>query len=129
MLVPDVCPRLYGYLGAVIGAERGISVAIGGAADHVHLLAALYKDKAVTASIRDIKANSSRWMKQTFPHLADFAWQVGYGAFSISVTGLDRVKQYLAQQEEHHRTVSFQEELVVFLRQHGIAYDERYLWE
>ena len=79
--------------------------------------------------MRLVKANSSGWVHQTFPELAGFAWQNGYGAFSLSASALPAVKAYLAAQEEHHRTRTYQEEFVEFLKKHEIAYDERYLWE
>jgi hypothetical protein len=79
--------------------------------------------------MRTLKANSSRWVHETFPAGASFAWQVGYGAFSVSQSNSDAVRAYIESQEEHHRTVSFQEEFVAFLKRHEIEYDERYIWE
>ena len=79
--------------------------------------------------IRTMKSNASRWVHETFPASAAFAWQIGYGAFSVSQSNANAVREYIDNQEEHHRTASFQEEFVTFLNRHGIEYDERYIWE
>ena len=129
LLTPDLRQRVYDYLGGILRTEKGVLIAAGGADDHVHLLSSLYKTHAVANDVRQLKAGSSGWIKDAFPHLHSFAWQEGYGAFSVSYTGLPRVKAYIAGQDEHHRTVSFQEEFVAFLEQHQIVYDERYLWD
>jgi putative transposase len=76
-----------------------------------------------------LKGGSSKWIHETFPDQRLFAWQKQYGAFSVSVSQLDPVKEYIATQEEHHRTKTFQEEFVAFLTRHHIEYDERYLWD
>ncbi|HOF89418.1 MAG TPA: transposase [Armatimonadota bacterium] len=123
-ILPDFAPRLHEYLGGIIKAQDGIPVLIGGVVDHVHILAALSKNLSTADALRAIKANSSKWMHETFPH-QPFAWQERYGAFSISVTGLASVKRYIANQEHHHRTVTFQEE---FLHRHQIRYDPRSIW-
>jgi hypothetical protein len=79
--------------------------------------------------MRDLKANSSSWIHATFPGQQRFAWQSGYGAFAVSYSGLDEVKRYLANQAEHHRRHSFQEEFLAFLKRHELEFDERYLWD
>ena len=97
--------------------------------DHVHLLVSLDRQVAIADALRIIKANSSRWVHETFPTLSGFAWQAGYGAFAVSYSHLDRVKAYLPRQAQHHRRMTFQEEFLAFLQRHGISYDERYLWD
>ena len=82
---------------------------------------------AVVEGMRLIKANSSKWVHDTFPDQSHFAWQTGYGAFSVSLSSVDDVVRYLENQEEHHRHQTFEEELVAFLRRHHISYDERHL--
>ena len=119
--------RLHEYLGGLIRAAEGIPQAIGGTADHVHLLIGLKATHALATFVQDIKQTSSRWVHETIG-LKGFAWQIGYGAFTVSVSNCDAVKQYIAGQEEHHRTKTFQEEYVAFLQKHGVQYDERYLW-
>jgi putative transposase len=120
--------RLYAYLGGAIRDEGGTALAIGGVADHVHMLARLRQDKAISAVIGAIKANSSGWIHREFAALAPFEWQEGYAAFTVSKSQVERVRIYIAGQEEHHRRLSFQEELVALLEAHGVEYDPRYLW-
>jgi hypothetical protein len=79
--------------------------------------------------IQLIKGGSSTWVHETFPEMRDFAWQEGYGAFSVSVSHLDETIAYIKNQEEHHRQKSFQEEYLAFLKKHEIDYDEKYLWD
>jgi REP element-mobilizing transposase RayT len=97
--------------------------------DHVHLLVRLYKQLSVADGLRLVKTNSSKWVHETFPEHQAFAWQAGYGAFTVSLSGLPEVKSYLARQAEHHRTRSFKEEFIAFLKKHEIEYDEKYVWE
>ena len=125
----DISTRLYEYLGGAIRSEGGTSLGINGCADHIHLLARLRQDKAVSGVLRGIKANSSGWIHRTFPVLRRFAWQTGYGAFSVSQSQLDKVQRYIANQQRHHQRVSFKEEFIALLDAHGIEYDERYLWD
>ena len=129
LLHRETAPRIHEYLGGIMLGMGGISIKVGGATDHIHVLGSISKTLAIASAIRDLKADSSKWIHKTFPALRDFAWQQGYGAFSISVTGLDAVKRYIEHQEEHHRAVSFQEEFLDFLQRHQIAYDPRYIWE
>jgi REP-associated tyrosine transposase len=120
-------PRLYEYLGGILREEHGVLVAAGGTAAHVHLLAGIAKTQSVADALRAIKANSSRWIHDTFPGMGQFGWQTGYGAFTIGHSGISNVKEYIDRQEEHHQTVTFQEEFLEFLRRYGVPYDERYL--
>jgi putative transposase len=129
ILAEGLRPRLYEYVGGILRAEGGALIAAGGMPDHVHLLASLGRQASVADTLRLIKANSSRWIHETFPDLGGFAWQTGYGAFTVSYSHLPRVRTYIAGQAEHHRTTTFQEEFLAFLRRHHIAYDERYLWD
>ena len=98
-------------------------------ADHVHSLVSLSKQLAISNISRDLKANSSGWIHTEFPDQKQFAWQAGYGAFAVSYSAIDDVKQYLANQAEHHRQHTFQEEFVTFLKRHDLEFDEQYLWE
>jgi REP element-mobilizing transposase RayT len=127
LIAREFQPRLFAYIGGVLRDERMALLAVGGMPDHVHLLVSLARESSVADAVRLIKANSSGWVHKTFPDLQDFAWQSGYGAFSVSASAMPAVKRYLDRQEEHHRTQSFEEEFVSFLRKHGIEYDERYL--
>jgi REP element-mobilizing transposase RayT len=119
---------LYAYMGGIVRELRGTALALGGARDHVHMLVKLPCDLAVADCLRVVKTNSSRWIHEKWRERKSFAWQIGYGAFSVSESGYLRVVDYIRRQEEHHRKMSFQEEFVLLLRKHGIAFDERYLW-
>lgn len=100
---------------------------IGGVEDHAHILFGWRTDEAISVLMRNLKANSSKWIHQKYPELREFRWQEGYAIFSVSESQVDRVKQYIADQDEHHRVKSFQEELVEFLKAHNVPYDGRYL--
>ena len=125
----EINTRLYEYLGGAIRSEGGSSLGINGCADHVHLLARLRQDKPLSEVLRGIKANSSGWIHRTFPASRSFAWQSGYGAFSVSQSQVDKVQRYIANQQTHHQRVSFKEEFIALLDAHGIEYDEKYLWD
>jgi REP element-mobilizing transposase RayT len=129
LIVDEFRDRLFEYIGGILRGHRGKLLAAGGMPDHVHLLADVSKQQAIADAVRDIKANSSGWIHETFPHHRSFAWQTGYGAFTVSYSNVETVKRYIANQAEHHRVRSFQEEFVEFLRKHEVEYEEKYLWE
>jgi REP-associated tyrosine transposase len=129
LIGPDLAPRLYEYLAGTARGNGCRLTTAGGVADHVHLLVSLGREIAIADLVRELKAGSSRWIHDTLPDLHRFAWQSGYGAFSVSFGLLDRVKGYIANQAEHHKSQTFQDEYRDFLRQHGIAWDERYVWD
>ena len=129
LLLPEWVSRLYQYIGGTLRAKGSVLLAAGGMPDHIHLAVSLGKQSAIADMVRDIKANSSRWVHETMEDLRGFAWQTGYGAFSISQSNMDEVKQYIANQHEHHRARTFQEEFVLFLRRHGVQYDEQHVWD
>jgi REP element-mobilizing transposase RayT len=120
-------PRLYDYIGGIFRNLGGISLGIDGVEDHVHVLAKLRPDKALSDVLRVLKCNASGWMHDVFPTLAEFSWQRGYAAFTISQSNLDQVQRYLARQKEHHSRVSFRDEFILFLKANGIEYDERFI--
>jgi REP element-mobilizing transposase RayT len=126
----DLRERLFPYLGGIVGELGGKPVIVGGMPDHVHLLVSLSPAIALAEALRVVRTNSSRWVHETWPERRAFAWQTGYGAFSVSGSNQEAVVNYIANQEEHHhRGLSFQEEFVAFLKKHGIEYDPRFLWE
>ena len=127
LLTPTLRERLWPYLGGIIRDQGGIALAVGGTADHVHVLARLAKDRTIPDVLRELKGSSSHWVHEMSPELS-FGWQAGYAAFTVGVRGVPQVQAYIARQEEHHWTTTFQDELRAFLDQHGIEYDERYLW-
>ncbi len=120
-------PRLYSYLGGIIRGLGGTTVAIGGMPDHVHIEARLRAIHRIADVLQEIKAKSSGWIHRVIGNNM-FGWQEGYGAFSVSSTDVDAVRQYVLGQKEHHRKKSFQEEYVELLKQNGVEYDERFLW-
>lgn len=121
--------RLYPYLGGIIRELGGKALKVNGPADHVHILASLPAKFAPAEIIGKAKSNSTGWVHKNFPDHRDFGWQTGYAAFSVSHSQIQTVEDYIAGQEEHHRKVSFKEELLTFLKKHEIEFDEKYIWE
>ena len=129
LITAELAPRLYAYIGGVTRNTGSVPVAVGGMPDHVHLLVSLGRQACVADLVRDVKANSSRWVHDTDPGQSAFAWQHGYGAFAVSYSLLDRVRAYIENQAERHKTRSFEDEFRELLRKHDIGWDERYVWE
>lgn len=128
-ITPDLRERLYPIVGGIVRDERGDLLTIGGMPDHVHLLVRWNTKTSVADLMRNVKARSSKWVHETYAHHARFAWQVGYGAFSVSASQKEHVRAYIEHQEEHHRRWTFKEEYLEFLRAHEIEFDERYVWD
>ena len=126
-ITPEIQERLYAYVGGIIRAEKAILYAIGGMADHVHILLRWRTDGAISDLMRTVKARSSRWVHETFPNSRAFAWQEGYAAFSVSKSSEVDVKAYIDNQAEHHGKRDFADELLALLRAHGIEYEERFV--
>lgn len=120
-------PRLYDYIGGVVRRKEGTLLAIGGVADHVHLLVRWRTDETIADLVRDVKAGSSGWVHDTWPEHRLFAWQSGYGAFTVSRSQQKRVEAYIANQERHHARSGYDKELIGLLEAHGIEYDPRYV--
>lgn len=120
--------RLYEYIGGTLRAKKGQLIEIGGVEDHVHLLAGLSPTFAVSDVIRDVKANSSKWLRDD-RKVDEFEWQKGFGAFTVSYDRIEAIQNYIRNQKEHHRTKSFQEEYVDFLQRHDIEFRPEYLFE
>ena len=125
----DVEPELYAYMADTIQRMGGAPYLINGMPDHVYVLSSLPRTIPLSKYIEDIKRNSSRWIKTKDGLYQKFAWQNGYGAFSVSSSKKDSVKHYIAGQKEHHRAMSFREEFVSFLQKYNVEYDERYVWD
>jgi REP element-mobilizing transposase RayT len=124
----DIRSRLLAYLGGAVRGEGGIALVVNGMPDHVHLLVCLRQDVALADVVRAVKANSSGWIHRTFPSAVGFAWQTGYAAFTVSHSQRGRVRQYIADQERHHRRYSFQEEWLGLMKAHGIVVGEINVW-
>ncbi len=128
LITAEIRDELFAYLGGIVRHMRGTALLINGTADHVHMLVRIPTDHSTAEMARIIKTNSSKWVHQKWPDHQDFAWQAGYGAFSVSASNVDAVTLYISGQEQHHHKRSFQEEFVAFLKKNGVAYDERYIW-
>ncbi|HEV3145981.1 MAG TPA: IS200/IS605 family transposase [Gemmataceae bacterium] len=128
-LQKPILERVLPFIASGIKDHGGIPLELNGVADHVHILAKVRQDRALSDLLRDIKACSSGWIHKNIPELQSFAWQAGYGAFSIGQSQIEAVRRYIQNQEEHHRTQTFQEEYIGFLELAGIEYDLRYLWD
>jgi REP element-mobilizing transposase RayT len=119
--------RLHEYLGGTVHGLGGMPEAIGGVADHVHLLVELKSTHCLADFVRELKKASSAWVHETIESSDKFAWQNGYAAFTVSATSRNAVREYIRNQEEHHRAKSFREECIAMLDKAGIAYDPKFL--
>ena len=125
----DLRDRTHRYLAGICNNLNVPALIAGGVEDHVHILCRLGKTICIADLIRDLKRDSSKWVKAEQPELAEFHWQRGYGAFSISPSHVDPLKQYIINQEEHHRHESFQDEFRRLCQKYGLEIDERYVWD
>jgi len=129
LLIPSVRGSLHAYLATVLKNQDCPALTIGGTSDHAHLLFRLSKNLALAEVVEKVKTTSSKWLKTQARTLQSFHWQNGYGGFSVSPAEVDSVAAYIEGQEEHHRKVSFQDEYRRFLKEYGVEYDERYVWD
>ncbi len=129
MITPELRERLWPFLGGIARQNEMKAIEVGGVADHVHLLLSLPSTMPVAKAMQLIKGGSSKWIHETFPEHRLFAWQDEYGAFSVSVSQLEKIIEYIRNQEVHHAKKTFQEEFLELLQKHQIPYDERYLWK
>ncbi len=120
--------ELHRYLGGILSNLDCQPIIVGGVEDHVHLLSSLSRTHTAAEVVKEVKRGSSLWLKTKSAELADFAWQSGYGMFSIGFSQIASVREYIAAQEEHHRKVSFQDEFRQLLRRYAIEHDECYVW-
>lgn len=126
---PSVEKELFSYMGKVIKHMKGYPFLINGTSNHIHIFTNLPRTISLSKFLEEIKKTSSKWIKTKGSQYQKFAWQNGYAGFSVSSSNKDRVIKYIANQKEHHRKQSFKEELLAFLKEYGIEYDERYLWD
>jgi putative transposase len=128
LITPEYELRLHEYIGGIVRTQGGVALAIGGMPDHVHVLARMRQDQALSHMIRGFKAGATGWMHDIFPELEEFAWQNGYGAFTVSQSLVAKVKEYVDTQHEHHRKRTFKDEFIALLKAHEIPFDERYVF-
>ena len=125
---PDLQSRLWPYLDGIARDNSMKALMVGGVEDHCHILVSLPSTLAIAKAIQLLKGGSSLWVRETFPPQSDFAWQEGYGAFSLGVSQVESSKSYIESQPEHHRKTTFKEEFLAFLKKHNLEYDERFIW-
>lgn len=128
-LTDAVRPDLHAYMATVLANLNSTAVLINSVADHVHVLFNMGRTVTLAQVVEDVKKSSSKWIKTQGPNLASFAWQAGYGGFSVSESNVPKVANYIRGQEVHHRAKTFKEEYREFLAKHNIQYDERYVWD
>jgi REP element-mobilizing transposase RayT len=127
-ITPDIEPDLFAYFSGILNRHESRCLAVGGTANHVHLLVSMSKNIALSALVGELKKSSSKWIKTKGKEFRDFGWQDGYGAFSIGESNVAALKRYISQQKEHHRARTFESEILSLLEKYDVKYDERYLW-
>jgi REP element-mobilizing transposase RayT len=121
--------ELHAYMATVLQTMESPALIINGVEDHVHILCLLSRKHAIRQIVEDVKKNSSKWIKTKGGVYKDFYWQAGYGVFSVSESKVDEARRYIGNQEEHHKTMTFQDEFRKLCVRHGVAIDERYVWD
>ena len=127
LIKPEIRKRLWAYMSQIAKRHRMRALSVGGTEDHVHILLSLPATVSVSKAIQLIKGASSKWISETFDGFGEFAWQEGYGAFSVSISAIEETIRYIGNQEIHHQKHSFKDEYLKFLDKHGVGYDERYV--
>jgi REP element-mobilizing transposase RayT len=127
-ITPDIEERVWAFIGGIARKHKMTALQVGGIDDHIHALVTAPPTIAICQIAQYLKGESSKWIHEEFAGLRNFGWQDGYGAFGVSKASIPEVVRYIQNQREHHRTRTFQEEYLEFLRANGIDYDERYLW-
>ena len=125
---PETEADLYPYMCGIVAKYESPCLAINGMPDHVHMLISMSKNIALADLLEELKKDSSKWIKTQGSFYKHFHWQGGYAGFSVSRSRVEAVKRYIATQKEHHKKVSFQDELRGLLKKHNVEYDERYIW-
>ncbi len=126
---PEIETDLFAYMAATLKAQGAPALIVGGTDDHVHVLASMSRTVTIADVVEEVKSGSSKWIKTRGPLFRGFAWQVGYGVFSVGPDRVAVVKRYIAAQRAHHRTATFQEEYRKILKAAGVEFDERYMWD
>ena len=128
-ITPDIEERIWAYIGGIARKHELIAVQVGGIENHIHVLILAKPKVAPSEIVQWLKGESSRWIHETFPDLHSFAWQDGFGVFSVSKSQAPEVIEYIRNQREHHRKQSFEDEFISLLKLNGIDYDERYVFD
>jgi putative transposase len=128
-ILPEIEPELHAYMATVCREMDSPALTINGTEDHIHAFIRLGRKTALADLVEEVKKRSSKWIKTKGAAYSDFYWQAGYGAFSIGESGVDALKQYIANQKVHHRKTTFKEEFLMFLAKYGVEHDDRYVWD
>jgi REP element-mobilizing transposase RayT len=128
MIHQNIEMELYSYLGGICNKMECQVIKVGGYTDHIHILCMLSKKVALAKLLEELKSHSSKWIKTKGNEYSNFYWQDGYGAFSVNPSEVEIVINYIANQKEHHRKKTFQDEYIAFLKKYSVEYDERYVW-
>jgi len=129
LISDEVRPQLHAYMATVLANLKSPAVLINSVNDHVHLLFQLHRTVTLAKAVEEVKKSSSKWIKTQRGGDQSFAWQSGYGAFSVSESNTGQVAHYIKNQQEHHKKITFQEEYRQFLDKHNIEYNEQYVWD
>ena len=129
LATPAMQKRTFAYLAALSAKMDFPALIVGGQPDHMHMLARMSRTHSIAEWIKELKRLSNLWVSNQGVTYTDFAWQGGYGAFSVSHSNLNTVKKYILNQNEHHKKITFQNEYRALLKKHTIEYDERYVWD
>ncbi len=129
LISPEIEARIWAYIGGIARNHEVVAIKIGGIENHIHVLIMARPKIAPSQIVQWLKGESSKWLHDTFPELRDFAWQDGFGVFSVSKSNVPNVVEYIKTQREHHKMQTFEDEYVSMLRLHGIDYDDRYLFD
>lgn len=122
-------PEIFSYMAGILKNLNCTPIVVGGVSNHIHVLCLLDKTTSVSELLDKLKANSSKWIKSLGKEYVNFAWQRGYGSFSVSQSKVEVVRNYIANQERHHNKGTFKEEFIELLEKHELEYDEQYLWD
>ena len=129
LIIPEVEAPLYGYIGGIIKNIGGTPIEINGMPDHIHILSTLPRTVTIAKYLEEIKKSSSKWIKTQDAAFQKFAWQGGYATFSVSSSKVEVVARYIQNQKEHHKRLTFQQEVIKFLEEYNVEYNEQYLWD
>ncbi len=127
-IIPEIRDELFLYIGGIVNGEGGYLIQVGGITNHIHIVMELKPTHSLSEMMKKIKGNSSKWINEQRRLQFKFAWQEGYGAFTVSKSQISMVSQYVRDQEKHHQKQSFKEELIELLKLHRVDYDEQFIW-
>ena len=129
LITREIKGELHAYIAGTLINLKSEVLKINGTEDHIHILCTLPRTITIAKLLEEIKKSSSKWMKTKGSKWLKFAWQNGYGCFSVSGSSIQNLINYIEKQEEHHKKISFRDEFIEFLKKNNIDYDERYLWD